>query len=273
MLLIILVSGGWAMVWAWQARLDRADGHSIASTTLTVVAQNGPDESETGLLIAPGEDNPTRLVNIAGARQNLVALQILLRSTTQRVRIDRATIGFGDQMGDTDFVDTLQVRLIEDRNANGRRDNADIFLGTRSVTDLEEMQTVTFDLRPPLVLQRNSETALLVLLDINNSGAQAASVRRFPVHPVRRMGWWLLPILGLLLCRSLPPSSGQCYVLLLIVVVGWSLVLAGCSGGGGDDELTFVVNLPSNGLSNRGVGLGPPQAIPGVMIRLAEASS
>jgi len=274
MLLIILVFGGWTMVWAWQARLDRGNRHRIASATLTVVAQNSPDESDTGLLIAPGAENSTRLVNVAGAVQNLAALHILLRSTTQQVHIDRVTIGFGDQMGDTDFVDTMQTRLIEDRNANGRQDDADIHLGIRSVMELEEMPTVTFDLQPPLILQQNSETTLLVLLDINSVGTQAASARRFPLHPGPLMGWWrlLLPMLGLLLCRSLPQGSMRCYVLLPIVVVCWILVLAGCNGGGGDDELTFVVNLPSNGLSDQGVRLGPPQAIPGVTIRLVEAS-
>jgi hypothetical protein len=273
MLLIILVSGGWAMVWAWQVRLDGANRRRIASATLTVVAQNSPDESETGLLIDPGEENSTRLVDIAGAVQDLTALHILLRTTTQRVRIDRVTIGFGDQMGDTDFVDTMQVRLIEDRNANGRQDDADIHLGIRSVMDLEEMQTVTFNLRPPLILQQDSETALLVLLDINSSGAQATSTRRFPLYPVSLMGWWLLllPMLGSLLCCYLPHDAKRCYVLLLIVVVGWNLVLAGCNGGG-DDELTFVVNLPSNGLSHRDARLGPPQAIPGITIRLAPTS-
>lgn len=270
---IILVSGGWAMVWAQPARFDRANRHSIASATLTVVTQNSTDESETGLLIDPGAENSTRLVTIADARQNLAALQILLRSTTQRVRIDRVTIGFGDQMGDTDFVNTMQVRLIEDRNANGRQDDTDIHLGSHSVTDLEEIPTVAFDLQPALLLQRNSETTLLVLLDINSSGTQAASARRLPLYPVPLLGGGLvLPMLGLLLCRYLPQDSRRCYVLLLIVVVGWCLALAGCNGGGGDDELTFVVNLPSNGLSNRDVPLGPAQAIPGVTIRLAEDS-
>jgi hypothetical protein len=273
MLLIILVSGGWAMVWAWQTRLDRTNRHSSANATLTVVAQSSPDESETSLVIDSGEENSTRLVDITGAVQNLAALHILLRSTTQRVRIDRVTIGFGDQMGDPDFVDTMQVRLIEDRNVNGRQDDADLNLGNRSIMDLEEMQTVTFNLQPPLILQQNSETALLILLDINSSGAQAASVRRFSLRPVLLMGWWLLllPMFGLLLSRYLPHDSKRCYVLLLIVVVGWSLGLAGCNDDG-DDELTFVVNLPSNGLSNRDVRLGPPQAIPGITIRLAATS-
>lgn len=272
-LLSVLVSGGWAMVRARQAHRDGTNRMGVARMIPTVVAQNGTGESETGLTVTPGAANSTRLVNVSGAIQNLSALQVLLHSAAQQVRIDRVTIGFGDQMGDTDFVDTMRVQLIEDSNANGERDDADTNLDLRDITDLEEMATITFDLTSPLTLLPNSTITLLVLLDINSVGTQAASARRFPLHLEPLMGWWLFlpPLLGLLLFWRFLQGSRRCGVLMLIVVMCWSLALAGCNGGGDEDELTFVVNLPSNGLSNRGIGIGPPQAISGVTIRLADA--
>jgi hypothetical protein len=273
MLLIVLVSGGWAMVRAWQARSDGTNPVGVARGPLTVVAQNDMGEGETALTVTPGAANSTRLVNVPGAIRNLSALQVLLHSAAQQVHISEVTIGFGDQMGDTDFVDTMRVQLIQDGNANGQRDDADTNLGLGDISDLEEMATITFVLALPLTLPPNSTTALLVLLDINSTGAQAANTRRFPLHHEPRAGWWLAlpPMLGLLLFRRFSLGSRRCAAFVLIVVVCWSLTLAGCNGGD-DEDLTFVVNLPSNGLSNQGIRLGPPQAIPGVTIRLAEDS-
>jgi hypothetical protein len=175
-------------------------------------------------------------------------------------------------MGDTDVVDTMRVQLIEDGNANGQRDDTDTNLGFRNIVDLENMATITFVLAPPLTLPPNSTTALLVLLDINSVGTQSATIQQFPLPLEPRPQWWLLlpPMLGLQLFRRFPQSIRRCGTLVLIVMMCWSLALAGCNGGG-SDELTFVVNLPSNGLSNQGIRLGPPQIIPGVTIRLAHA--
>jgi hypothetical protein len=54
-----------------------------------------------------------------------------------------------------------------------------------------------------------------------------------------------------------------------LILLGCSLVLVGCSGDD-DDELRFVVNLPSNGLTGAGQRLGPDNAIAGTTIRLMQ---
>ncbi|ETX03822.1 hypothetical protein [Candidatus Entotheonella palauensis] len=45
-------------------------------------------------------------------------------------------------------------------------------------------------------------------------------------------------------------------------------MLTGCPGSDSDNELRFVVNLPSNGLTGEDQRLGPESAIAGTTIRL-----
>lgn len=239
--------------------------------TLTVVAQNGTRDSEASLTILAGTGNPIGTIDVPGSGQNLPTLQVLLRAASQEVSIDRMTIGFGDQMGDEDFVDTMRVQLIADTNANGTRDEGDTDLGTHNTLGL--VDTITFDLTPSLILPANSETTLLVLLDLNSPGLQTARRPSQRLEPLIRWGLLLPAIFALLTGRRLAPRDSRPYLPLLIAVILWSVIVLGCSGKDGDDELTFIVNLPSNGLTNQSVRLGPAQAIPGATIRLTRVPS
>lgn len=258
---------------------NKLQGHDVMAssdevTGSLVVAQESADDQEPELAIAAGGANPTGLIDVVDAVQDLTALHVLLSTAiTQGVNIDMVTIGFGDQMGNTSFVQTLRVELIEDANTNGIRDDGEAVLGTRDLRDLTEfVNTITFDLSPPLALAQDSQTALLVILDINSPGTQTAGAVTSPRHAQTLASWrgWIVlsPILGLGLFWRLPCSSTRRCMCALIVLLCLTLALSGCSGSGEESELTFTVNLPSNGLTDQGMRLGPPTAIPGLQIRL-----
>jgi hypothetical protein len=230
-----------------------------------VLAQIGTGD-EASLTILAGTGNATGTIDVPGSGQNLTTLQVLLRAVSQEVSIDMVTIGFGDQRGDEDFVDTMRVQLIADSNANGARDEGDTDLGTRNTTGL--VDAITFDLTPPLLLPPSSEMALLVLLDLNSPGLQTTSRSSPRPEPLTRWGLLLPAIFALLIYRRRSPGDIRQYLPLLIVVIVWSVIVLGCSGDDGDNELIFIVNLPSNGLTNQSIRLGPEQAIPGATIRL-----
>jgi hypothetical protein len=235
------------------------------TVSATVVAQNGTG-NEQSLMILAGTGNATGIIDVPGSGQNLSTLQVVLRTGSQEVSIDMVTIGFGNQIGDEDFVDTMRVQLLIDTNADGLRDAGDIDLGTRTTTGI--VDTITFDQTPPLVLPANSDTTLLVLLDLNSPGVQTARRSSQRLALLSRWGLLLPAIFVLLAGRRRGPHHLRQYLPLLIVVILWSVIVSGCSGKDGDDELIFIVNLPSNGLTNQTVRLGPEQAIPGATIRV-----
>jgi hypothetical protein len=237
------------------------------------VAQANGDTNELPD-IAAGPQNPQITLEIHDGIANLAALQVSVTAPpTHPILIDTVTIGFGlafDEditTGNESFLDELRARLIlEDIEVNGIQDDGEQPVGTQSITDLEDPATVLFTLSPPLSLAAGAAVTFLVVVDINQPATQSAAA-----HPLHRAALWLLlPMIGFVsyACRATPPVRRLC--LMSLIVFGCSIMLVGCSGNDDDDELRFVVNLPSNGMAGAGQRLGPANAIAGTTIRLMQ---
>jgi hypothetical protein len=227
--------------------------------------------------IVAGPQNPQTTREITDGIAELSVLQVTMTAPQDRnLMIDTVTIGFGLPFGDEittgneSFLDELRARLIiEDIEVNGIQDDGEDPEGTQSITDLEDPATVAFTLNPPLSLEAGTSTTFLVIVDINQPATQSAAA-----HPLHHAAvGWLLPLIGLISYASRSYASRSapnfCRVFILSVILfGCGTLLVGCLGGSGDDELRFVVNLPSNGLSGEGQRLGPENAIAGTTIRL-----
>jgi hypothetical protein len=236
-------------------------------------------QTETALVVTTGSQNPTGLVEVSGSTQNLSALQVVLTATEQAVTVDNVAIGLGrtdrdETLGDEGLFDNLHVRLINDLNANALLDAGEIVLGTQTLDELEDEDpdTVLITLSPPLTIAAGSSTTLLAIIDINRSDAQSAQAMPLPhrAHLPHHSVWalFLLPIFGLLLQYAWPTRFMQRYLPFLLLILWLGVMLPGCSGG--DDEIDFIVNLPSNGLTHQGIRLGPETAIPGITVRLTK---
>lgn len=226
--------------------------------------------------IEAGGQNPTGIVDVIGSIQDLNALQIILTAETQPVSIDRIAVGFGRvdrdaTLGNVNFLDTLRARLIDDSNANGTLDPGETVLGTQTLDELETPDSVTFTLSPALDLAIGEAITLLTVIDINSS--ESAQIT---LPSIRTVNWSLLvlPLLGLLLTgaggRSWLSRLTRHYLPVLILILLWSAMLPGCDGDNEDDELNFVVTLPSNGVTSQTIRLGPANAIAGIIVRLTE---
>ncbi len=154
------------------------------------VAQASPPS----LMITAGAQNPLMTLEINDGIANLTALQFDLTALAQDVLIDAVTIGFGVPLGEEittgneDFLDVLSARLIvEDMDVNGLQDVGETLLGTQSVTDLEDPATVLYALNPPLTIPAGTTTTLLVVIDVNQTGSQSASVN--PSRPFFGPQW------------------------------------------------------------------------------------
>lgn len=223
-------------------------------------------------VIVAGPQNPQMTLDINDGITDLTALQVTVTAPpTRNVVIDTVTIGFGLPFGDEvttgneSFLDELRARLIiEDIEVNGIQDDGEVPEGTQSITDLEDPATVMFALNPPLSLAADAAATLLVIIDINQPTTQSAAAASWYHAAV----WWFLPIIGFVsyASRSALHLRGSC--LMTLILLGCVLMLAGCPGSDGDDELRFVVNLPSNGITGEGQRLGPESAIAGTTIRL-----
>ena len=222
--------------------------------------------------IVAGPQNSLRTLELNDGIANLSALQVSVAAPLNRdLRIDAVTIGFGlpfDEeltTGDESLLDELRARLIiEDVEVNGIQDEGETSEGEQSVTDLEEPTTVLFPLNPPLSLAAGAEATFLVVVDINQPATQSAAARPWGTALAL-----LCPLIGLIWGASQGlPGSRRVYLAALILM-GCAMMPAGCSSND-DDELRFVVNLPSNGLTGDGERLGPERAIAGVTIRLMQ---
>lgn len=246
-------------------------GASSAADPLIRLAQADSDIGDM-LNIVAGPQNPQTTLEINDGIASLSALQVTATAPQNRsVVIDTVTIGFGLPFGEEittgneSFLDELRAQLIiEDIEVNGLQDAGEVSEGTQSVTDLEDPTTVVFELNPPLSLAANTAATFLVVVDINQPTPQSAASQPFLYMAVLLF----LPIIGLVSYASRPTSNWHHVIILSVMLVGCGLILAGCPGDDGDDELRFVVNLPSNGLSGDGQRLGPANAIAGTMIRL-----
>ncbi|MDH3600761.1 MAG: hypothetical protein OEU26_14105 [Candidatus Tectomicrobia bacterium] len=245
---------------------DSSLGMRVAQTEAAVLA------------VTAGGQNSTRLVDVSGSTQDLSALQVVLTATGEAVSVDNVAIGLGRidrdaTLGDEGLFDNLHVRLIDDLNANAVLDAGETVLGTQTLEELEDEnpETVLITLSPPLTIAAGSSTTLLAIIDINRPDSQSAQATPPPhrERPLRHSAWALsfLPIFGLLMRYAWPARFTQRYLPFLLLILCLGMMVPGCSGGN-DGELYFIVNLPSNGLTNQGNRLGPATAISGITVRL-----
>ncbi len=228
--------------------------------------------------IEAGSQNPTGTVELTDRIQDLSGLQVVLTAETQPVSVDRIVVGFGridrdDTLGDTRFFDTLQARLIDDTNTNGVLDSGETVLGTQTLEELENPDTVMFTLSPALDLAVGVPTTLLTIIDINGPSGKSAQVVPSAFSRIH-VGLLALPLLGLMLIGSGSQSDTfrlvRRYLPVLILISIWTVMLPGCAGSDDDDDFSFIVNLPSNGVTSQNVRLGPSDAISGITVRLIE---
>ncbi len=250
-----------------------SSGFALAATMDGVrlqIAQADP----APLMIEAGDQNPLVTLEITDGVADLTALQVALIAIDQDVLVDTVTIGFGVPFGEEittgneDFLDVLRARLIvEDLDVNGMQDAGETLLGTQSVTDLEDPATVAYPLDPPLTIPAGTTTTLLVVIDVNQPATQSAGV------PLSRQ------LAMVLLCFPFIAGAGYVYRrhpescriwILLVILLGGSLMVVGCTDDNSEDELRFVVNLPSNGLTNGDERLGPETSIAGTTILLMQ---
>jgi len=255
--------------WLWGVGLC---GTALAEGHLLQVAQADGNTDEL-LLIGAGPQNPQMTLEIHDGIANLTALQVTVTAPpTRPSTIDTVTIGFGLPFGEEittgneSFLDELRARLIfENVEVNGIQDDGEVIEGTQSINDLEDPATVLFALNPPLALAAGTAVTFLVIVDINQPEAQSAAA-----HPLHQAAlWFLFPIIGFVSYagRGMPNVRRLC--IMSLILFGCSIMLVGCSNND-DDELRFVVNLPSNGLTGAGQRLGPENAIAGTTIRLMQ---
>jgi len=246
------------------------DAVSAESKLLRITQANG-ETGEMPIIVA-GPQNPQTTLEINDGIAELAALQVTVTAPQNRhLIIDTVTIGFGLPFGDEittgneSFLDELRARLIiEDIEVNGIQDDGEVPEGTQSITDLEDPATVAFALSPPLSLEAGTPATFLVVVDINQPATQSASAT--PLHHAAVL--LLLPLIGFVSYTSRSAPNFCRMFILSVILFGCGTMLVGCPGNSGDDELRFVVNLPSNGLSGEGLRLGPENAIAGATIRL-----
>ncbi len=262
--LAVVVSIGWF----WGVGLW---GAVSAESKRPWVAQTDRETGEIADIVA-GPQNPQMTMDINNGIADLTALLVTVTAPQNRnVIVDTVTIGFGIPFGleittgNESLLDELRVRLIiEDIEINGLQDDGEVSRGTQSTTDLEDPGTVDFELNPRLSLEAGTAATFLVVVDINQPATQSAAAN--PLHHTAAL--WLLPIIGFVSYASRSAPKLRRTFTTSIILCGCVIMLLGCSSSSGDDELRFVINLPSNGLSGEGQRLGPEDAIAGTTIRL-----
>lgn len=230
--------------------------------------------------IIAGPQNPRMTLDINGGIADLSALQVeVIAPPNRSIRIDTVTIGFGlafDEdvtTGNESFLDELHAHLIvETIDVNGIQDAGEPLLGTQALTDLEDPATLLYVLDPPLAIPAGTTATFLVVVDINRPATRTAGTqvwRQLTMTQLQRAAAWLfIPLTGLVAC-AYRFHAGSCRIwMAALVLFGCGIVVVGCAGGDSDNELRFVVNLPSNGLHGDGQRLGPERAIAGTTIRL-----
>jgi hypothetical protein len=180
------------------------------------------------------------------------------------VNLSQCTIALTRQQGDATRLQTVQVTLVNDTNANGTVDAGEAIVATRQVQG--PVDTLTLDISPPFALLPNTVTNLLVTLTINSTRT-TASVAPAAGQPGLRLAssWpaWAVALLALgsigMLGRRAP---SQCLSWILIGLVGGGcLVLMSCNSSDHDNAtasaLEFTVSMPVAGLSATGAMSGP----------------
>jgi hypothetical protein len=156
-------------------------------------------------------------------------------------------------------VQTAQVTVVNDTNANGTVDTGEAVVATRQVQGA--VDALTLDISPPLDLLPNTVTHLLVTLSINSTLTAVSAVpaaglpglhlaSSWPAWSVALLTLWSIGMLG-------RRASSQCLSWILIGLVGGGcLVLMSCNSSehdnAADSALQFTVSMPVAGLSATG---------------------
>lgn len=209
--------------------------------------------------------NTADAIRVSASAQGRPVLHVRLSTTNERVRLSRFTVLLGHQQGDGSRVKTLQATLRHDTNANGAVEAGEVVFATRVVQGL--VNTLTLEIVPALDLLPNTETHLLLTLDINaatvlasaGSAMALAGARSSSGGPERALTliavFGSIGILGLRGRRALSPRHTRFIVGFLVV---WCLALTSCntslpsSQTTEQNALVFTVSLPASGLAAEG---------------------
>jgi phospholipase/lecithinase/hemolysin len=253
----------------WDSIHPTTAGHALLATFAADVLPP--------LIMTRGEDSPGS-VDVPSSAQALPVLQLRLGTGTDVVHLTQVTIDFTEQMGQARLVASLQVRFINDLNANGQVDAGEPVLATGVAAGA--LATLPVEITAPLDIPVGSTVNLLAVLDINSPTgaiAQAAvSSWRPGIAAFSRITWpaGLLFGLGLVFL----PLRRQRWLGMGMCLVCCSLLLTSCNPFDGNDNeedtFTFTVAVPAQGLIGQGDTSGPFTApavpITGATVRLTQ---
>jgi outer membrane lipase/esterase len=210
------------------------------------------------LVATAGANNPQDALHVSLPLQAQPVLQVRLGTTAARVRLSQCTVALAQQQGDTTRVQTVQVTLFKDTNANGAVDAGEAVVATRQVQGL--VDTLTLDITPPLDLLPNTVTHLLVTLEINRPLTAASAAPAAGLPGLRTVSSWpgwsvaLLAALGSIGMLGRRAPSQYLSWILVGLVGGGCLVLMSCNSSdhAANNALAFTVSMPVAGLSATG---------------------
>jgi phospholipase/lecithinase/hemolysin len=125
------------------------------------------------LVATAGVNNPQDEIHVSLPLEAQPVLQVRLGTPTEMVSLSQCTIALTKQQGDATRLQTVQVTLVNDTNANGAVDAGEAVVATGQVQG--PVDTLTLDISPPLVLLPNTVTNLLVTLTINSPRTAASA--------------------------------------------------------------------------------------------------
>jgi hypothetical protein len=231
------------------------------------------------LVATSGANNPQDGIRVSLPLEAQPVLQMRLGTPTERVHLSQCTIALTNQQGDGTRLQTVQVTLVNDTNANATVDAGEAVIATGQVQG--PVDTLPLDINPPLDLLPNTVTNLLVTLTINSTHMAASTVPAAGQPGLRLASSWPAWSVALLLALGSIGMLGrrapsQCLSWILVGLVGGGcLVLMSCNSSDHDNAaasaLEFTVSMPVAGLSATGA-MSEPLTQPVVAIQGARLS-
>jgi GDSL-like Lipase/Acylhydrolase len=232
------------------------------------------------LVATAGANNPQDEIHVSLPLEAQPVLQVRLGTPSEMVSLSQCTIALTKQQGDATRLQTVQVTLVNDTNANGTVDAGEAVVATGQVQG--PMDTLTLNISPPLALLPNTVTNLLVTLAINSTHTAASTAPAAGLPGLRLVSSWPAWSLALLVLGSISMlgrrAPSHCLSWLLVgLVAGGCLVLMSCNSSDHDNTaasaLEFTVSMPVAGLSATGAMseplTQPVAAIQGTMLSIA----
>jgi phospholipase/lecithinase/hemolysin len=218
------------------------------------------------LVATAGANNRQDEIRVMLPLEAQSVLQVRLGTPAERVNLSQCTIALTKQQGDATRLQTVQVTLVNDTNANGTVDADEAVVATRQVQGPVDM--LTLDISPPLALLPNTVTNLLVTLTINSTRTAVSAAPATGQPGLRLASSWPAWSVALLALGSIGMlgrrAASQCLSWLLVGLVGGGcLVLMSCNSSDHDNAAAstsafeFTVNMPVAGLSATGAMSGP----------------